>query len=216
MTSTPRRFKPISVSVAVLIFTVLLAGTHAKETTAHNPTALGIEILSLKKVFYIAASDTTKVVIRAYSDTYPGNISAVRIEPRMDGEKLNVTVSALVGEPGDVRTCSDWDTLKTLPLAVVSAGVDEEVTVTKLSEYGIFVGDNSPLTFRVVPKKPAPPVIQGVQMGGDCECGTCGGTTCCANPGRCLGCGSCGYVCCSNSYGAKLRVNGLTNSLIGK
>ena len=214
MTST-RSFK-ITVSVAAIICSLLLVGTHAKETTAHNPAPLAIEILSLKKIFYVAASDTTKVVIRAYSDTYPGNISAVRLEPRMDGDKLKVTVSALVGEPGDVRTCKDWDALKTLPVAVYSAGVDEEVTVTKLNEYGVFVGDNSPLIFRVVPKRPAPPVLQGVQISGDCECGSCGGTTCCANPNACLGCGSCGYVCCSGSLNAKLQVNELPNFLTGK
>jgi hypothetical protein len=140
--------------------------------------------------------------MRASSDT--SNISAVRLEPRMDGEKLKVTVSVLVGEPGDVRTCKDWDVLKALPIGTYVAAVDEEVTVTKLSEYGVHVGDN-PLTFRVVLRKPNPAITQDIPISGDCECATCGGTTCCANPGMCLGCGSCGYVCCSGSYSAVLR-----------
>lgn len=208
--SSTLRFKLIAGAVAALLFTLLLAGTHAKETsslpeiTSQKPTRLGIEILSLKKLFYVPASDTTKVVIRASSDTYPSNISAVRLEPRMDGEKVRVAISVLVGEPGDVRTCREWDALKALPVGVYVAGVDEEVAVTKLGEFGVRVGDNT-LTFRVVPKKPASPLTQDI-ISGDCECGTCGGTTCCANPGMCLGCGSCGYVCCSGSYSALLRV----------
>jgi hypothetical protein len=195
---------------AALIFTVLLVGTHAKETTAPTPTPtrLGIEILSLKKLFYVPASDTTKIVMRASSDTYPLNISAVRLEPKMEGEKLRVTVSVLVGEPGDVRTCKDWDALKALPVESYLVAVDEEVTVTKLNEYGVRIGDNNSLTFRAVPRKPSRAITQDVPISGDCECGTCGeSTTCCAYPGMCLGCGSCGLVCCSGSYSAALHIN---------
>lgn len=32
---------------------------------------------------------------------------------------------------------------------------------------------------------------------GSCDCMSCGGTICCPNPGNCISCGSCGYVCCS-------------------
>jgi hypothetical protein len=204
-----RILKTGAVVFASLIFTVLLVGTHAKETTppTPTPTRLGIEILSLTKVFYIPASDATKVVMRASSDTYASNISAVRLEPKMEGEKLRVTVSVLVGEPGDVRTCKDWDLLKALPVESYLVAVDEEVTVTKLNEYGVRVGDK-PLTFRAVPRKPTPTITQDLPLSGGCECGTCGeGTTCCANPGKCLGCGSCGYVCCSGGYSAALRIN---------
>lgn len=200
MTST-RILSTVTVFIAGLIFTLVLAGTNAKEATPPNPVPLGIEIVSLQKVFYVPASNTTKVVIRAYSDTEP-NISAVRLEPRMEGEKVRVSLFLLAGEPDDVRTCSDWDALKALPLGSYLAGVDEEVSVTKLGEHGVRIGTNDTLTFRVVPKKPSPAITQDVPISGDCECGTCGGTTCCANPSMCLGCGSCGYVCCSGQSGS--------------
>lgn len=30
-----------------------------------------------------------------------------------------------------------------------------------------------------------------------CDCAECGSTICCPSPGMCIGCGSCGFVCCS-------------------
>jgi len=197
MTST-RIFSTIVTTCFVgLICTLVLVGSHAKDKGLPKSEPLGIEI-PLQKMFYVAAGDTTKVVIRASSEiAQHGNISAIRLEPRMAGDKVKVAVSLLVGEPDDVRTCRDWDALKAVPIGTYSAGLDEEVTLTKLTEYGVQTG-NDPLTFRVVPKR-FPLGVQRGQLGGDCECATCGGATCCAYPGMCLGCNPCGYVCCSGS-----------------
>jgi hypothetical protein len=194
MTSTRIFSTVVATCLAGLICTLILVGTHAKDKDLPKATPLGIEI-SLQKVFYVAAGNTTKIVIRASSELADhGNISAVRLEPKMEGAKVMVAVSLLVGEPDDVRTCRDWDALRALPIGVYLAGLDEEVTLSKLTEFGVQTG-NDPLTFRVVPKR-FPLGVQAESIGGDCQCGTCGGTTCCAYPQMCLGCGSCGYVCC--------------------
>ena len=198
MTSTRIFSTVVTTCVAGLICTLTLVGTHAKDKGLPKSGPLGIEI-SLQQIFYVAAGDTTKVVVRASSDIADhGKISAIRLEPKMSGDRVKVTVSLLVGEPDDIRTCRDWDALRAVPIGVYSAALDEEVTLTKLSEYGIQTGGSDPLTFRVVPKR-FPLGVQSEPASGGCQCGTCGGTTCCAYPGMCLGCGSCGYVCCSGS-----------------
>jgi hypothetical protein len=197
MTSTRSFSIFVATCLAGLICSLVFVGTHAKDKDLPKATPLGIEI-SLQKVFYVAAGNTTKIVIRASSDLADhGNISAIRLEPKMEGTKVRVAVSLLVGEPDDVRTCRDWDALRALPVGSYLAGLDDEVTLTKLREYGVQTGSD-PLTFRVVPKK-FPLGVQEAVIGGDCECATCGGATCCAYPGYCLGCNPCGYVCCSGS-----------------
>jgi hypothetical protein len=194
MTSTRILSIIFTTCLAGLLCTLILVGTHAKDKRLPKASALGIEI-SLQDIFYVAAGDTTKVVIRASSDiAHHGKISAIRLEPKMAGDKVKVSVSLLVGEPDDIRTCRDWDALKALPIGTYSAALDEEVTLTKLTEYGVQTGSD-PLTFRVVPKK-FPLGVPTASVGGGCQCATCGGTTCCAYPGMCLGCGRCGYVCC--------------------
>lgn len=196
--------RAVAISIAVVLFSVLIAAAYPKGFGESKPVPLAIEI-ALSKPFYVPAATAdknTKIVIRvpiSYgSDDGAGPVSAIRLEPKMEGDKVRVTVYALVGEPDDIRTCRDWDGLKSMPVGAYLAGLNDEVSLVKLRDLGVSMG-NDPLTFRVVPKRALSPLPQDVIMGGDCECATCGGTICCANPGMCLGCGSCGFVCCSGA-----------------
>lgn len=199
MTTTSKR--TLAAVVVGIVFSLLLVVAYAKETKELKSMPLGIEI-ALTKPFYVPAGKTTKIVIRVpFSDESSqgqNEVSAIRLEPRMEGDKVSVAVYALVGEPDDIRTCRDWDSLKAIPVGSYLVGLDDEVPLVKLREFGVKMGPD-PLTFRVVPKRTLSPVPQHGTIAGDCECATCGGTICCANPGMCLGCGSCGYVCCSDS-----------------
>jgi hypothetical protein len=162
---------------------------------------LAIEI-ALSKPFYVPAATgtkVTKVVIRVplSDDRNPDAISAIKLEPKMEGDKVRVDVYALAGPTAGIITCKGWDALKASTIGSYVAGLDEDVALTKLADFGIRMGDR-PLTFRVVPKRILSPVPDGSQMQG-CECGSCAGLICCPNPGYCLGCGSCGSLCCSDS-----------------
>lgn len=190
----------ILVAVSVLFASILVVAGYARKPVTAPP--LGIEI-ALVKPFYIpaAAGDkTTMVVIKVpLVDGMPlgkDAVSAIKLEPKMEGEKVRVSVFALSGELGEVKTCRDWNQMKSTPVDTYIAGVDEEVSLSKLKDFGISMG-NVPLTFRVVPRRTLSPAPQANP--GGCECASCGGLICCPNPGYCLNCGSCGTVCCSGN-----------------
>jgi len=176
--------------------------SYAKEPDQIPPQLpLAIEI-ALSKPFYVPAATgnrMTKVVIRVplIDDNNPNAVSAVKLEPKMEGTKVRVDVYALSGPTAGIITCKGWDALKSTTIGSYVAGIDEDVALTKLAELGIRMGDR-PLTFRVVPKRILSPVPNDSQMEG-CECGSCAGLICCPNPGYCLGCGSCGSLCCENT-----------------
>ena len=175
--------------------------SYAKEPDQIPPQLpLAIEI-ALNKPFYIpAASGNTvpTVVIRVplADERNPDAVSAVKLEPKMEGSKVRVNVYALSGPTAGIITCKGWDALKSTVIGSYVAGLDEDVALTKLADLGIRTGDR-PLSFRVVPKRILSPVPNNSDMEG-CECGSCAGLICCPNPGYCLGCGSCGQLCCSN------------------
>lgn len=179
--------------------------SYAKETGQIPPQLpLAIEI-ALSKPFYVPAARgdrVTKVVIRVplTDDRNPAGVSAIKLEPKMEGaDKVRVDVYALSGPTSGIITCKGWDALKSMTIGSYVAGVDEDVALTKLAEFGIRMGDR-PLTFRVVPKRILSPVPNPELEA--CECGSCAGLICCPNPGYCLGCGSCGSLCCSNTLAA--------------
>ena len=176
--------------------------SYAKEPEQIPPQLpLAIEI-ALSKPFYVPAATgnrVTKVVIRVplVDDRNPDAVSAVKLEPRMEGDKVRVNVYALSGQTTGIIKCTEWDALKAKNIGSFVAGLDEDVTLTKLADLGIRMGDQ-PLTFRVVPKRILSPVPDNRESEG-CECGSCAGLICCPNPGYCLGCGSCGSLCCSDT-----------------
>lgn len=196
----PKRTTAIATGI---LLTALLGVAVSAMRLKPTPIApLGIEI-ALAKPFYIPAGKTTMVVIRvpAPDTSSPEEaVAAIKLEPRMDGNAVKVNVFTLVGDADkNIKTCRDWDTLKSNFVGSYVAGVDEEVSLVKLRDLGVRMG-NDPLTFRVVPRRtlsPVPPQHDPVGGGGGCDCGSCGGLICCPNPGQCIGCGTCGQVCCS-------------------
>lgn len=163
---------------------------------------LGIEI-ALSKPFYVPAAvgnKVTKVVIRVplSDEKNQEAISAIKLEPKMEGEKVRVDVYGLIGPTAGIITCQGWDGLKSTKIDSYVASLDEDVALDRIANLGVRMGDH-PLTFRIVPKR----VLSPTPGNEECECGSCGGLICCPNPGYCIGCGSCGSVCCSNTLQLK-------------
>lgn len=193
---------PTRVAVALASFSLLVISTYAARVHWSTPPALGIEI-ALKKPFYIPAATDDKgmsaVVRTPVVDIIPGRelISAVKLVPVMEGNKVKVTVSVVIGDTSNIKTCKDWDSLKSIPIGTYTAGLDDEVSIVKLRDYGVKF-ESGDLKFRIVPKKTfaLSPVMNKPLGSGDCGCASCGTLQCCPNPGFCLGCGECGSACC--------------------
>lgn len=196
-------FRILLISAVTIAVSFVIVTAYSTRSDRPKPeSSLGIEIALVKPFYVPAARDgkSLKVVVRvpATSVNSADAVSAIKLEPRMDGDKVKVAVYALVGSTANIKKCSDWDALKSTLVDTYIAGVDEEVVLTKLRDFGVSMATN-PLTFRVVPTRTLSPVPDG--SGGGCGCGSCGGLICCPNPGYCLGCGECGDVCCSGSGG---------------
>lgn len=196
--------KVVVTAIAVTIISILVATTYASRfrQSAVPAPALGIEI-ALAKPFYIPAATSTKrmsaVVRTPIVEGGSGQeITAVKLAPVMEGDKVKVTVYALMGDANDIKnitSCKDWDSIKSVTVDTYTVGLDEEVSITKLRDYGIRF-ENGDLKFRVVPKKVFTQ-YSPFEGGGGCDCASCGALQCCPNPGYCIGCGSCGQACCS-------------------
>lgn len=194
-----------TLAIGILVLSSVLLVAYAKRSLSPPPSALGIEI-ALAKPFYVPASTggkITTVVIRvplAEGANPQKEVSAVKLEPRMENGKVSVEVFALRGNADNIKTCREWDSLEATTVGTYVAALDDEVSLTKLLEYGVNFGKD-PLTFRVVPKRtlsPLPPQGGYGGLGGGCGCASCGGLICCPNGGHCLGCGSCGSACCES------------------
>ena len=116
--------------------------------------------------------------------------SAIKLEPKMAGNKVKVTVTVLSGDTSVVKSCNDWGLLKESRVTTYLLNEGEEVTVSQLSDLGSnFKGGK--LTFRAVP---AIATLQD-QEAEPC-CAHCDGNSCCPAKNACLNCGSCGQLCC--------------------
>lgn len=189
-------------AVTVFALSLLVVPASAGRSGRRAAPQLGIEI-ALKKLFYVPAALAGKSVsVVVKTPPLEGNyehepISAVKLVPLMEGDKVKVTVFGLIGEAGNIKTCKEWNALKSIKIGSFVAGLGEEVTISQLRDYGVSF-ETGDLKFRVVPKK----VFRQLDWeasGGRCDCGSCGGLQCCPNPGFCIGCGECGSVCCSGS-----------------
>jgi hypothetical protein len=191
----------LKVLLVVFAIPLLLAFWVANAREVHESEPLANEF-AMSKPFYVPAAAASEraqyVVIRIPVDkqTEPKKsaVTAIRLEPRMESDKVRVTVYALQGETDNIITCRDFDALKAKLVGSYLAGLDETVQLLKLKDYGLGVGDN-PLAFRVVPRRVLSPTPQDLLPEG-CGCASCAGLICCPNPGYCLTCGSCGTVCC--------------------
>jgi len=196
MTQKPK----ILLVVLALPLLLILSVSYAREAGEGQPLAIEF---AMDKPFYVPASAGSErakyVVIRVPKDkqTAPGKnaVTAIKVEPKMEGNKVRVTIYALRGDADHIITCKDWDNLQANLEGSYLAGLDETVELIKLKDYGVGVSDG-PLTFRVVPRKVLSPMPQDLIA--SCGCGACDGLICCPNPGYCLSCGTCGSVCCKD------------------
>ncbi len=116
--------------------------------------------------------------------------SAIKLEPKMVGNQVEVTVTVLSGDTSLVTSCKDWGLLKVSRVTAYTLKEGEEVTVSELSDLGSNF-KNGKLTFRAVPVAP-----QIERLAEPC-CASCGGNTCCPGVGNCLSCPGCGgSLCC--------------------
>ena len=116
--------------------------------------------------------------------------AAIKLVPKMVGDKMEVTVSVLSGDVSLVKSCKDWGLLKESQVAVYTLSEGEAVTVPQLPDLGANF-KNGKLTFKAVPS-PQPP--QG-GFGRICS-SSCGENSCQANEGHCVSCPPCGELCC--------------------
>jgi len=116
--------------------------------------------------------------------------SAIKLEPKMVGNNIEVTVTVLSGDTNAVKSCKDWGLLKESRVISYTLTEGEEVTVSQLPNLGPNF-KNGNLTFRAIPA-----VVQEYERLGEPCCASCGGNTCCPGVGNCLSCGGCGSLCC--------------------
>jgi len=172
------------------LLVVVSTGEVAKSST--NKHRLAMEIALEKPWTVNAAVDGYKTgafvrIPAAAANKIP--YAAIKLMPKMVGDKMEVTLSGLSGDVTGVKTCSDWAQLKETFLATYTLSAGQEVSVSQLSNLGPNF-KNGMLTFRAIMSEEEP----GGEAG--CGCGKCGSLVCCPNAGHCLGCGDCGSVCC--------------------
>jgi len=110
--------------------------------------------------------------------------SAIKLEPKMVGNNIEVTVTVLSGDTSAVKSCEDWGLLKESRVISYTLNEGEEVTVSQLNDLGSNF-KNGKLTFRAVP-----PVPQQEPL-----CSVCGDNVCCPGRGHCINCPGCGQIC---------------------
>ena len=188
-------------AVAATTLSLFIVSAYATRTSRINESVLGIEI-ALKKPFYIPAASTGKrgmsAVVRtplAENVSEHEAISAVKLVPVMDGKKVKVTVVALMGDTNKITTCRQWDSLKSIEIAIYTASLGEEIAIQNLPKHGVYF-ENGNLKFTVVPKKVFP-LMPNEGGDGECGCASCGRLQCCPNSGYCIKCSTCGTACCN-------------------
>ena len=188
-------FVPVCVLLSFLM--VVFAFARQPDGASTSKHRLAVEI-GLEKRWTVNAA-TEGHTLRAFvripaSANGESRFSAIKLEPKMVGDKLEVTVTGLSGDTSAVKSCKDWATLKETPLTSYTLREGEEATVSQLSNLGANF-KNGLLTFKAVSF--VAPDIEPIEGGTDCGCGRCDRLYCCPNKGACLGCGTCGDVCCA-------------------
>lgn len=186
------------VPTILLLSFLMVVFAHQPDNRSTPKHRLAIEIGLSTPWTVNAATDgrTLRAFVRIPADAKGESpFSAIKLEPKMVGDKLEVTVSLLSGDTSAIKSCKDWSTLKESRVTSLTLREGEETTVSQLSNLGPNF-KNGMLTLRAVSF--VAPDFEPVG-GGGCGCGRCGGLTCCPNPGNCLGCGTCGDVCCDPS-----------------
>ena len=199
--------RKVSLLAACLtLLSVVTVFTTSRQKAQQATPALGIEIATSKGLLFLPASSTRKVTVThimvplGAGGGAPGErVSAIRIMPRMEGDKVKVSVYSVYGDASAAKSCADWKALRASALASYTVGNGESVTLNELPALGVKLSEGA-LTFRVVPNKNAPPApttpIAAAAAANDCVCALCNGMGCCANAGECVRCNQCGPVCC--------------------
>lgn len=185
------------VAPLLLVASLIVVFAERSQDGSAAQSRLGIEV-NLKKPFFVPAATSgknTSAFIRlattAGKTSQAEQVSAIKLAPKMVGDKVELTLYAVYGDTTGITACSDWKALRQTTLATYTLRNGEQVALSQLANIGTGFKDKS-LTFTAVPLKTSlsAPTEEG------CECCTCGGTECCPNKGKCLGCGSCGDCCC--------------------
>jgi hypothetical protein len=135
-----------------------------------------------------------RAFVRLPTENRGSTYSAIKLMPKMVGENVEVTVSALVGDLSAVKSCKDWATLRETPIGSYTLSEGQEVTVPNLSNLGKNF-KNGVLTLKAV-SFVMTDIEPPMEVDG-CGCAKCNKLYCCPNKGECMGCGTCGDVCCS-------------------
>src|SRR5947209_13734273 len=120
--------KPVLTAIAITSLSLLVASAYAGRGKQPEAPALGVEI-SLDKPFYIPASTGKKkmsaVVRTPLQERDAGHeaITAVKFAAVMEGDKVRVVVSGLIGDASNVKRCKDWDSLKSVPIDTYVVGL---------------------------------------------------------------------------------------------
>ena len=191
-------FVPTLILLSFLV--VVFARRSDDHSTSNHRLALEIQLSKTWTVNAAINGQTLRAFVRIPANANGQSpFSAIKLEPKMVGDKLDVTVTGLSGDTSAVKSCKDWAALKETPITSFTLKEGQEASVSQLSNLGSNF-KNGMLSFRVV-SFVAPPDIEPVNGGGDstaCGCGRCDKLYCCPNAGACLGCGTCGDVCCGH------------------
>jgi hypothetical protein len=135
------------------------------------------------------------VTVKEAKGASKNSVSAIRLEPKLENDKVRVTVYAIYGDIEGITNCVDMDALKKVKVDTYLARVDEEVFVKKLRKFNVKM-EKDPFTFRVVSKSIFAPMPSEPGGAGGCGCMKCNRVNCCPNSGYCVEC-ECVTVCCS-------------------
>jgi hypothetical protein len=130
-----------------------------------------------------------------------GEVSTIRVSPTFKDGKLFVDLYEITGDFAAAKTCE-------ARLLLPSRLAAKKEIQMQLNEN--FVADGAlgwSLQLSVIdgsrlalPKDKSGNTTQLIPLGEGCGCGVCSdGTRCCPSSGRCMGCSSCGIVCCEPS-----------------
>ena len=184
-----RNLKASLLVSTILLFSFIVVVFAQKTTNGPNPQRrLALEI-GLNTPMMVNAGSTLKAYLRLPSNG-ESPYSAVKLEPKMVGNDLEVKVTTLSGNINAVKSCKDWSMLSESNVTSYTLKEGEEATVTELTNLGSNF-KNGKLTFRAV----AAIAPQAEKVAEPC-CASCGGSTCCPGVGNCLSCGGCGSLCC--------------------
>jgi hypothetical protein len=197
MTRLGKFFTLLSVCALATILVGVVSARRATETPAMM-TTLAIEIPMKNGPFTVpAAGPRTEVSAHVrVPSALPGQVSAVRLMPRLVNDQVQVKVYALYGDVSNLTSCKEWEQLKSSYVGEYTAGSGGQFVVKELNDMGVSFGEN-PLTVRIVSMKVAPrsPQVEPIEVVA-CQCAGCGGLSCCPNDGKCMTCGDCGSACC--------------------